>query len=86
MNVLYNDPGLQVLTWRLEERALLARLEIRRQLGLRPSEAARLSTALLQTVGAFQMRCGQWLTAPGSGLVRPSRWPPPESQVQAAGH
>jgi hypothetical protein len=64
MNVLYNDPGLQVLTWRLEERALLARLEIRRQLGPWPSEAARFSRALLQTVGAFLMRCGQWLTAP----------------------
>jgi hypothetical protein len=61
---MYNDPELQLLTWRVDERALLARLEIRRQLGPRPSQTAQLSAALLQTVGAFLMRCGQWLTAP----------------------
>jgi hypothetical protein len=62
MNVRYNDPGLQVLTWRLEERALLARLEVRRQLGPRPTPLARLSAALLRPAGGVLTTCGRWLT------------------------
>lgn len=62
MRLMDNDPELQLLTWWSDERALQARLEIRRQLGPRPPVTSQLCAALLQTVGMLLMRCGQWLT------------------------
>lgn len=41
MAVLYNDPETQLLAWRLDEHALRARLEIRRQLGPRRDRGTR---------------------------------------------
>ena len=80
MKMLYDDPELQLLVWRSDERALLARLEIRRQLGPRHSELAPLGAAMLGSVGALLIRCGQWLTEPRdaarslnvSGQIRPT--------------
>jgi hypothetical protein len=70
MRVLYNDPETQLLAWRLDERALRARLEIRRQLGPRPSVAAQLCAGTIRSAGGLLIRCGQWLAEHG-GPARP---------------
>jgi hypothetical protein len=61
MNVLHSDPELQLLQWRLGERALRARLERGRRLGPRPSAIAQLGAAALRSLGSLLIRCGQWL-------------------------
>jgi hypothetical protein len=65
MNELFNHPDIQLLTWRSEERALLARVEIRRQLRERSGETARRA-ALPGPIGTVLGQWEHWLMEAGA--------------------
>ncbi len=62
MNHNLLNPELELLIWKADERALLARAEVLRLLRPPPSETARLRDGLFRIVGNVLIHVGQWLT------------------------